>query len=459
MTSTLITRLRATILGLFLGLIAFPAPTLADDSPPTSRLSAVVLQNAFTRLDDRLAHNVPDLRATIDGASVICGFLTHYQATGELTRWGYATSEVLEERPGALTQYYQRGVVDCHQRGGAWLLERRLAWDYLGGGIAGSVDLGVEPHLLSEQPGLELGPWGHRVSNLALKGIPTGFLDFFTALGGVQAFGFPKTDARPDDDPRAVLHIPGATPGFIRQYFQATVLEYHPGSPQPVKLRLLGDDVRNIVYPRDSHQFFRSFAPAQPLTAGQTYRPDGTTERAVLAALYLATDGPSWTNNANWLSDAPLADWHGVTTAPDGRVVELNLRQNQLRGELPPQLSRLTRLQSLQLSGNHLERIRADLGYLDSLIQIDLSANRLSSHTPLSLGQLPHLAVLNLANNQLSGTIPLELGQLANLTVLNLADNHLSGTIPWELGGSQTSLSFTSPATSSTAVSHGRSAS
>ena len=282
MTSTLITRLRATILGLFLGLIALPAPVLADDPPPTSQLSAVVLQSAFTQPDAHLAHNIPDLRLTIDGARVNCGFLTHYQATGDLIRWGYATSEVLEERPGALTQYYQRGVVDCHQRNGAWLLERRLAWDYLGGGIAGSRDLGVEPHLLSEQPGLELGPWGHRVSNLALDGTPTGFLDFFTALGGVQAFGYPKTDARPDDDPRAILGIPGATPGFIRQYFQAAVLEYHPGTPQPVKLGLLGDDVRDIVYPRDSHQFFRSFAPAQPLTAGQTFRPDG------------ATDAPSW---------------------------------------------------------------------------------------------------------------------------------------------------------------------
>ena len=439
MTSTLITRLRATILGLFLGLflglIALPAPALADDPPPTSQLSAVVLQSAFTKPDDHLAHNIPDLRLTIDGDRVTCGFLTHYQATGDLIRWGYATSEVLEERPGALTQYYQRGVVDCHQRNGAWLLERRLAWDYLGGGIAGSVDLGVEPHLLSEQPGLELGPWGHRVSNFAIDGTTTGFLDFFNALGGVQSFGYPKTDARADDDPRATLRIPGSTPGFIRQYFQAAVLEYHPGSAQPVKLGLLGDDVREILYPDHSYRALGSFASALPLEVGETYVPEGTTDRDALTALYHATGGPNWTNSGNWLSDAPIGEWHGVATDPGGRVVELRLRQNQLRGELPPQLGRLTRLQSLQLSGNHLERIRADLGYLDALSQFDLSANRLSGQIPLSLGQLPHLTVLNLANNQLSGAIPPELGQLANLTVLNLADNQLSGIIPWELGG------------------------
>ena len=438
MTSTLITRLRATILGLFLGLIALPAPVLADDPPPTSQLSAVVLQSAFTQPDDHLAHNIPDLRLTIDGASVTCGFLTHYQATGDLIRWGYATSEVLEERPGTLTQYYQRGGVDCHQRNGAWLLERRLAWDYLGGGIAGSRDLGVEPHLLSDQPGLELGPWGHRVSNLALDGTPTGFLDFFTALGGVQAFGYPKTDARPDDDPRAILNIPGATPGFIRQYFQAAVLEYHPGTPQPVKLGLLGDDVRDIVYPRDSHQFFRSFAPAQPLTAGQTFRPDGATERAILAALYQATDGPSWTNNANWLSDAPLGDWHGVTTTPDGRVVAVNLAQNLLRGELAVPLDRLPHLAHLNLSGNDLQGpIPATLGRLANLQSLHLGGNRLSGEIPATVGNLAALTALDLSGNQLSGEIPADLARLAQLSGLNLSANQLTGRIPGNLGGLQ----------------------
>ena len=107
-------------------------------------------------------------------------------------------------------------------------MERRLTWDHFGGGIDGSEDLGVEPHLLSEQPGELLGPWGHKVSNYAVDGTYIGFLDFFTALGGVPAFGYPKSEARYDNDPRRQLGIAVSTKGFIRQYFQAAVMEYHP---------------------------------------------------------------------------------------------------------------------------------------------------------------------------------------------------------------------------------------
>ena len=55
-------------------------------------------------------------------------------------------------------------------------------------------------------------------------------------------------------------------------------------------------------------------------------------ERSALVALYIATDGPNWNDNTNWLSDAPLRNWHGVTIGADGRVTYLILTRNRLSG-------------------------------------------------------------------------------------------------------------------------------
>ena len=187
-----------------------------EDPPAAARAATSTLDLVIVRAfhstpgaaDPNLCHNILDLQLTLpDGTATACDFLTHYETTGGLARWGYATSEILEEAPGALTQYYQRGAVDCHFRVGQWRMERRLTWDFIGGGLGGASDPGVEPPR-SEYPGLFPGPWGLRVSNFAVDGTFTGFRDFFQAHGGVAAFGYPKTEARYDDDPAAVLRPP-----------------------------------------------------------------------------------------------------------------------------------------------------------------------------------------------------------------------------------------------------------
>ena len=94
-------------------------------------------------------------------------------------------------------------------------------------------------------------------------------------------------------------------------------------------------------------------------------------DRAALAALYHATDGPNWRDNTSWLSDKPLSKWYGVTTEEEegeGRVVQLDLKNNQLRGELPPELGNLSRLTELKLQNNQLSgEIPPELGALSNL--------------------------------------------------------------------------------------------
>ena len=190
-------------------------------------------------------------------------------------------------------------------------------------------------------------------------------------------------------------------------------------------------------------------------------------DEAALVALYNATDGPNWRNNTNWLTDAPLGDWAGVSanriTSNDRVVGEcvtaLDLRRNQLSGEIPAALGNLLNLQRLDLSNNQLSgeipaalgnllrlgrldlsgnqlrgEIPAELGSLLNLQRLDLSDNQLSGEIPAALGNPPHLQRLYLSGNQLRGEIPAELGSLLNLQRLDLSDNQLSGEIPAALG-------------------------
>ena len=134
-------------------------------------------------------------------------------------------------------------------------------------------------------------------------------------------------------------------------------------------------------------------------------------DRAVLVALYHATNGDNWNNNSNWLTDAPLDEWYGVYTDNRWNVHELSLTANQLTGQLPPELGEFYAVKGL---------------YFDN--------NQLTGHIPPELGNLSkNLVVLWLHSNQFSGTIPPELGNLDKLDGLNISDNQFTGELPAEL--------------------------
>ena len=248
-------------------------PSQADpDAFSTARSPVIrVLANRYVEGpgNDNLKHNIPNLEISWSGVVRTADFLTHYDITGGLERWGYPVSEVMVLEPGALTQFYQRGAVDFHNVGQGWVIERRLTWEYVGGIHAPGGDQGTEPFLTNPHVGEPAGPWGHKVSNYSVDGVVTHFADTHNRLGGTLAFGLPLTDARINFLVPGLLHAPGTTPGFVRQFYQAAIFELHPYPNNPVMLTLLGDILRDILVPE--HARHAPFNAVPELVIGQVY--------------------------------------------------------------------------------------------------------------------------------------------------------------------------------------------
>ena len=218
-----------------------------------------------------------------------------------------------------------------------------------------------------------------------------------------------------------------------------------------------------------------------PAKKGGTHCADP--ERDALIALYKQTNGPNWTNNKNWTIPKPLDEWYGVTTDADGRVTELNLRDNNLSGLLPPSLSNLANLKTLNLAFNAalsgplpqgftrltLESLKLEETRLCAPPRDDFQAwvhgirdseiapctdarpdfyplvalysgtdgpnwtNATNWVSDAPLGEWygvttdasERVTELSLNDNNLQGTIPVELAQLSHLTSLNLSTNQL----------------------------------
>ncbi|KAL4195799.1 hypothetical protein AMTRI_Chr04g180140 [Amborella trichopoda] len=124
-------------------------------------------------------------------------------------------------------------------------------------------------------------------------------------------------------------------------------------------------------------------------------------------------------------------------------LFDLNLANNYLEGPIPENLSSCVNLNSLNLSMNNLKGvIPIELSRISNLDTLDISSNKISGSIPSSIGDLEHLLKLNLSRNRLVGFIPLEFGNLRSVLDIDVSSNDLFGRIPQELSQLQDLISL-----------------
>jgi hypothetical protein len=148
-----------------------------------------------------------------------------------------------------------------------------------------------------------------------------------------------------------------------------------------------------------------------------------------LVQLYESTQGDYWFYRTHWLR-TNVVYWYGIKLDSTGRVVEINLSSNRLKGFIPVDFFKMTELRHLDLSSNELcGDIPLTLGSLTKLDYLDLSSNELCGNIPLTIGSLTKLDYLDLSSNKFEGRIPKGVWNLSALRTLNLSSNKLNGYI------------------------------
>lgn len=157
---------------------------------------------------------------------------------------------------------------------------------------------------------------------------------------------------------------------------------------------------------------------------------DEVSQREVIALLELKakTKGHQWTNQ--WDESKPISTWHGVTVK-NGKVVGLDLSNNNLQGKIPITIGNLRYLESLNLSNNSIKgKIPGLFRKFDNLKAVDLGKNELVGNIPNTINKLQSLQELNLSDNKLEGALPETINELSKLNTLALANNDLDGAMP-----------------------------
>ncbi|KAG1326985.1 Leucine-rich repeat protein kinase family protein [Cocos nucifera] len=107
----------------------------------------------------------------------------------------------------------------------------------------------------------------------------------------------------------------------------------------------------------------------------------------------------------------------------------VSLRDNELHGRLPPEISNCTELTHLYLGSNRLSgSLPSSLSLLSNLKRLNISYNNFSWGLPQDLPRVSGLKTMLAQNNSFDGSIPQF--DFSNLQDFNVSYNRLSGPVP-----------------------------
>jgi Leucine-rich repeat (LRR) protein len=191
-------------------------------------------------------------------------------------------------------------------------------------------------------------------------------------------------------------------------------------------------------------------------------------DRSILQAIFVETGGNDWKRSGGWLDDnvansnTNYCEWYGVTCwetsdEANGRVKEIDLANNGLRGTVPETIFNMEHLTILNLSRNqiivpftrmfaspHIRSVNIASTLTSNFDGIDQAneffAYLYADHLPIN-GFLPTeitdirtLQVFSMADSGLIGEIDQRIGQMDALQELYLFGNELRGAIPGSIG-------------------------
>jgi Leucine-rich repeat (LRR) protein len=184
-----------------------------------------------------------------------------------------------------------------------------------------------------------------------------------------------------------------------------------------------------------------------------TQTDEYTSQKNALLDLYDTTNGVDW-RPCNWnnVSNLEICKWCGIVCENNftNKVIELNLENNNLIGEIIDTIGDLIYLRKIRLSFNHIESIPSNLSNLnlsaflirnnlisnismidwssfDNLRDFDISSNPIQS-IPNSLFFLP-LSILNLSFAQIS-SFPNDIYNKSTIKELIVKNNILGSDFP-----------------------------